>query len=83
MFNTKTTQDLVKEFIASLPPGLKSLSQELQVHLSQCLQNFFNKMDLVTREEFDIQTQVLAKTRLQLTRLEKEIKELEEKLIQQ
>jgi BMFP domain-containing protein YqiC len=40
----------------------------------------FSKLDLVTREEFDIQTQVLTKTRAKLEALELRVAELEAKL---
>jgi len=47
------------------------------------LQSTFAKMDLVTREEFDVQTAVLARTREKLEKLEKQIAELESKYSQQ
>ena len=40
----------------------------------------FSKLDLVTREEFDTQAQVLARTRVRLEELEKRVAELEQKL---
>ncbi len=71
---------MAKQFVDSLPPGLKSFNQEVEKQLRQFLQSWFNKMDLVTREEFDIQSQVLTKTRLKLERLEATLATLESKL---
>ena len=60
----------IKDFMDKLPPGLQSLSDDLKSQLRQCLQKSLEKLSLVTREEFDIQTQVLAKTRAKLEHLE-------------
>lgn len=80
MFDPKLAQDMAKQFVDSLPSGVKVIQQEIENQLRQFLQQSFNKMDLVTREEFDIQTQVLAKTRAKLTALEETVKSLESKL---
>ena len=69
MFSPKTIEDMVRQFIDSLPSGLKNLNQDMHQQLSTALQSWFSKMDLVTREEFDIQCQVLIKTRLKLDEL--------------
>ncbi|WP_235528406.1 accessory factor UbiK family protein [Candidatus Berkiella aquae] len=83
MFDPKLAQDMAKQFVDSLPSGVKAIQQEIENQLRQFLQQSFNKMDLVTREEFDIQTQVLAKTRAKLTTLEETVKTLESKLSDQ
>ena len=80
MFDPKLAQDMAKQFVDSLPSGVKAIQQEIENQLRQFLQQSFNKMDLVTREEFDIQTQVLAKTRAKLVALEESVKTLENKL---
>ena len=80
MFDPKLAQDMAKQFVDSLPAGAKAIQQEIENQLRQFLQQSFNKMDLVTREEFDIQTQVLAKTRAKLVALEETVKTLESKL---
>lgn len=69
MFDPKF-QEMAKQFVDSLPSGLKTFNQEIENHLNQFLQQCFAKMNLVTREEFDIQTQVLATTRAKLEQLE-------------
>lgn len=77
MFDPKIAQEMAKEFVSSLHPGLASFHAEMESHLRQFLQNSFSKMDLVTRQEFDIQVQVLAKTRLKLEELERVLQKLE------
>lgn len=77
MFSSKIAQDMAKQFVDSLPPNLKSLSQEFENQLKLFLQQGFSKMNLVTREEFDIQVQVLAKTRHKLEIMEKTLEKLE------
>lgn len=51
---------------------------DLEQHLRPLLQSFLAKLDLVTREEFDVQTAVLQRTREQLTVLEARLAALEE-----
>lgn len=80
MFDPKFAENMAKQFVDSLPPGVKAFQQEVENRLKQFLQQSFNKMDLVTREEFDIQTQVLAKTRAKLTALEETVQALEKQL---
>lgn len=79
MFDPKHVNDIVNRLIASLPPGLKNLPKDIQKNFHHVLQDTFSKMDLVTREEFDAQTKVLHRTREKLERLEKKLKELEDK----
>jgi len=62
------------EVLASSPA--KDLEKNLRANLSA----FFSKLDLVTREEFDIQAKVLERTREKLTRLEVQLAELEKNL---
>ena len=57
----------------------KSPAKDLEKNVKAMMTQGFAKLDLVTREEFDIQTQVLAKTREKLEALEKRVAELEAK----
>ena len=66
---------LVQNLIASLPEGAKNLPQDLAQNFREILQAQFNKMDLVTREEFDAQVKVLHRTRQKLQELEKLLQE--------
>lgn len=75
MFDPKKINDIVKNLIGSLPPGLTNLPKDVEKNFKDVLQGTFNKMDLVTREEFDAQAKVLARTREKLEALEKKFEE--------
>lgn len=57
-----------------------SPAADIEKNMRSMMSSFFAKLDLVTREEFDIQTQVLAKTREKLEALEARVGELEKQL---
>ena len=67
-------EELVKQLIAALPEGIKQTKQELEKNFRAVLQSAFNKMDLVTREEFDAQVNVLKRTREKVDAIEKKLK---------
>lgn len=54
-----------------------SPAKDIEKNMKAMLNQGFSKLDLVTREEFDVQTQVLAKTRAKLEALEARVTELE------
>ena len=58
----------------------KSPAKDIEKNVKAMLSQGFAKMDLVTREEFEVQTQVLAKTRAKLEELEARVTELEAQL---
>lgn len=60
-----------------LPSGLRDVKDDAKKNVKSILESGFAKMNLVTREEFDAQTAVLARTREQITVLEKQVSELE------
>ena len=75
--NAKILNDLnerMRQVFAQSPAG------DLERNLEAMLTGLFARLDLVTREEFDVQRQVLLRTREKLTRLEAEMAELERKL---
>lgn len=79
MSSSNKSASFVKDFIEQLPPGLQTLSDDLKSQLQQCLQKSLHKLSLVTREEFDIQTEVLAKTRAKLEQLEEMLRQAQGK----
>jgi len=79
MLDTKFIDELARQISDSIPAGVKGVQQDLQKNIHTLLQGALAKLDLVTREEFDTQTQVLLRTREKLEQLEKTIAELEEK----
>ncbi|MFZ4076537.1 MAG: accessory factor UbiK family protein [Legionellaceae bacterium] len=70
MFETKQLEALTKKLVDSLPAGLKNLEDETQQQFKDILSAAFDRLDLVTREEFDVQLKVLEKTREKVDLLE-------------
>lgn len=71
---------MARELLSRLPELPDSLHREVEQALRQSLQSMFAKMDLVTREEFDVQAALLARTREKLLALEKQLSEFEKQL---
>ena len=77
MMDPKVIDDLARRLSNAVPAGLREAQQDIEKNFRTLLQNSLAKLDLVTREEFDVQTRVLARTRERLEALEKAIAELE------
>ena len=75
--DTRFIDDLAQRLTRALPQGVRDLQSDLEKNFRAILQSSFAKMDLVTREEFEVQTQVLARTRSKLEALEKRVAEME------
>ena len=71
--------DLARKLSDAVPQGLRSRERDVRENFKGILQAGLARLDLVTREEFDVQTAVLRRTREKLEALEKQIAELEEK----
>lgn len=80
MINAKKIEEIAKQVTDAIPPSLKNMAKELEDKANTILQSKLSQLDVVTREEFDVQTQVLIKTRAKLTELEAKLVELEEKI---
>ena len=65
--------DKIRELIKNSP------IEDIEENINALLKSMFTKMDLITREEFDVQTEVLKKTRLKLEMLEKKLDQVETK----
>lgn len=77
MLNTEKMEALLQDIQRLLPDDLRACRQDLQNNLRAALNGAFARMDLVTREEFDIQNELLAKTRALVSELTKKVEELE------
>ena len=76
MYNTDKLNEIsnkIKEVVNNSPLG------DTEKNIHALLKSIFTKMELVTREEFDVQTEVLRNTREKLVMLEKKLSELESK----
>ncbi len=71
--------DLAKKLTEALPENLQKMQKDAEKNFNSVLKSAFNKMDLVTREEFDAQTKVLARSRKKIDALEKKIAAFEKK----
>jgi len=81
MIQAKILDDIVKQVTNALPAGIKTAQQDVEKNLRATLTGAFDRMGLVTREEFDVQSEVLARTRSKLETLVSRIAELEAKLL--
>ena len=77
MFDPKAIDDIANRLAGAIPPGLNNLKDDLEKTFQAILQGALGKLDLVTREEFEVQKMVLAKTRSKLEDLEKRVSAME------
>lgn len=77
MLNAIQIEEMAKKIAEVIPQGLGKVPSGVQDQIKSTLSRTFEKMELVSRHEFDIQTGVLAKTRAKLEALEKVVAELE------
>lgn len=75
----KGIEELAERLTAILPPGLKSLRAELEDNFRAVLRANLERWDLVSRERFDVQSEVLARTQKRLKELEVRLAALEAK----
>jgi BMFP domain-containing protein YqiC len=80
MIDPKKIEEMARQIHNALPPGIKSLGEEVDKKVKQVLQSQLNKLDMVSREEFDVQTKVLLRTREKLTALEEKLALIEQRL---
>jgi len=79
-FDSEKLDDLVRRVVDVLPEGAGTLEREVRSTLRSVLGAALERMDLVSREEFDVQQAVLERTRDKLERLERTVAELEARL---
>ncbi len=80
MFDSKSIDDMANRLANAIPPGLSNVKDDMEKKFHAILQGALGKLDLVTREEFEVQKAVLAKTRSKLEALEKRVDEIEQKI---
>jgi BMFP domain-containing protein YqiC len=76
-FDPRFIDDLAQRLAGSVPESVSALRRDLEQNFKGVLAGGLAKLDLVTREEFDVQAAVLKRTRAKLTALEKRLAELE------
>jgi BMFP domain-containing protein YqiC len=80
MIRLKALDDLAHRLSELLPPGLEDARTDVEKNFRAVLHSGFSKLDLVTREEFDVQRAVLLRTREKLALLERVLGDLEARL---
>jgi BMFP domain-containing protein YqiC len=76
----KKLDELARGVMDKLPSGFQTLQDDMEKNLRAALQSTLSKLELVTRDEFDVQAAVLQRTREKLEALEARIAELETQL---
>ena len=80
MIDLAAIDDLARRLSNLVPPGMTQARADLEQNIKATLQMSLSKLDLVTREEFDVQRAVLLRTREKMDALERTIEQLEARL---
>jgi hypothetical protein len=72
-------EDLVRRMLEGLPPSLQAARDDLKAHADRALRAGLQRLDLVSREEFDAQARVLERSRELIAELEARVAELEKR----
>jgi BMFP domain-containing protein YqiC len=81
MPDSRILDDIARRLSDAMPASARAVQDDLEKNLRAAAQAAFNKLDLVTREEFDVQRKLLARSRAKIDLLEKQVAELEAKLL--
>jgi len=73
----ESIENIARKLAEAVPEGLRSVREDLENNFRSVLSASLSKLDLVTREEFEVQEAVLAKTRQKLEALEARLNEME------
>ncbi len=79
-FDPRSLDELARRLAEAVPPQLKAVKQDLETNFKSVLQAGLAKLDLVTRQEFDVQSGVLSRTREKLASVEQRLAALEAEL---
>jgi ubiquinone biosynthesis accessory factor UbiK len=80
MIDENKIDSMIREIFRNLPEELKQTRKDIEKNLKAALHSTFSKMDLVTREEFEVQAELLSRTRAMLDEMEQKVAALEQKL---
>ncbi|MFP5505327.1 MAG: ubiquinone biosynthesis accessory factor UbiK [Gammaproteobacteria bacterium] len=81
MLDPKLFDDLAQRLNSAVPEGVRTLQQDVDRNLRAAVQAALNRLDLVTREEFEVQSKVLARTRAQVDALNARVAQLEAQVL--
>lgn len=77
MIDPKKIEQIARQIHESMPKGMRDFGEDVEKKIRQTLQSQLTRLDMVSREEFDVQTQVLLRTREKLAVLEQRLAALE------
>ncbi|HWU77645.1 MAG TPA: accessory factor UbiK family protein [Rhodanobacter sp.] len=77
MMDKQDIDQIALRLVSLVPPGLAQVQQDLRANFQDVLAQGLRRLDLVTREEFEVQSQLLARTRAKVDELERRVAELE------
>jgi BMFP domain-containing protein YqiC len=80
MIDFEKLDELARRLSSLVPPSLRDSREELQENFKSVLQSGLAKLDLVTREEFEVQRAVLLRTREKLDELQRTVADLESQI---
>jgi BMFP domain-containing protein YqiC len=83
MVKSDKLDEIVQQFSSLLPDDLRRTGQDVKKNLKAAMSSTLSRMELVTREEFDVQAELLARTRALLQELEERVARLENQLNQE
>ena len=78
--NSSGLDELARRLAESVPESVRAFGRDLEGNFKAVLQSQLSKLDLVSRQEFDVQAAILQRTQAKLTAMEERLKELEAKL---
>jgi ubiquinone biosynthesis accessory factor UbiK len=81
--NSSGLDDLARRLADSVPESVRAFGRDLEGNFKAVLQAQLSKLDLVSRQEFDVQASLLVRTQAQLAAMEARLKDLEAKLTPQ
>ena len=81
MIDLKLIEELSQRLSGAMPPSLGALQSDLEKNSRALLESLLRRLDLVTREQYEVQTTLLARTRERLMLLEQRIRALEEEAV--
>ncbi|MBI3188058.1 MAG: accessory factor UbiK family protein [Gammaproteobacteria bacterium] len=77
MIDHRKLDDLMDKLLGVLPDGAKLMQRDIESNMRAVLESGLRKMNLVNREEFDVQTALLDRLQIRVKQLEQQLKDLE------
>jgi len=79
MIDYRKLDDLMDKLVGALPESAKLMQRDIESNMRAVLENGLRKMNLVSREEFDVQAALLARLQERIKQLEQQLKDMEQK----